>query len=206
MARAGRKRKTKVVRYPSSGRITRQSRRNLSEENEREIRRVALDARKRHTGLTARQAEDPFSSTPYGILYLQGELRMAQRDAATAYQEIVTRAYALKQLPIPHVHSAAAAWISFAGGGPAEADEDAVAKAWAKYHEVLDALMIAGRETGTTRGVPDQNACKRIVHELCFTMDRNIKYRPLSDEELGNLRCGLNAIHTRLWRSRKSTG
>ena len=64
---------------------------------------------------------------------------------------------------------------------------------------VIDALMHAGRETGTSRGVPDAQACKRIVHQLCFVMDRNIKYRPLSNEELGNLRCGLNAVHKLLW-------
>ena len=202
MARAGRKRKTKVVRYPNSGRIPRQSRRRLGEETERETRQVALAGRAKHTGLKADQAADPMAATPYGVLYLQGELRMAQRDAATAYQEIVTRAYALKGLPIPHVHSAAAAWISLSGpGSAAEPDEDAVGKSWAKYHTVTDALMSAGKETGTTRGVPDAAACKRIVHQLCFVMDRNIKYRPLSTEELGNLRCGLNAIHTKLWRT-----
>lgn len=207
MAKAGRKRKTRVVRYPASGRITRQSRRRLGEETERETRQVALAGRVKHTGLKADQAADPMAATPYGILYLQGELRMAQRDAATAYQEIVTRAYALKGLPIPHVHSAAAAWTSLTGpggpGGPGgvEPDEDAVARAWAKYHLVIDALMAAGKETGTSRGVPDANACKRIVHQLCFVMDRNIKYRPLSAEELGNLRCGLNAMHTKLWRT-----
>ncbi|MDH3741827.1 MAG: hypothetical protein OER56_09540 [Hyphomicrobiales bacterium] len=202
MATPGRKRKSRVVRYPKSGRITRKSRRQLGAETERETRQVALAGRAKHTGLKAEQAADPMAATPYGILYLLGELRMAQRDAATAYQEIVTRAYALKGLPIPHVHSAAAAWISLSGpGATAEPDDDAVGKAWARYHTVLDALMTAGRETGTSRGVPDANACKRIVHQLCFVMDRNIKYRPLSDEELGNLRCGLNAIHTKLWRT-----
>jgi hypothetical protein len=202
MARAGRKKKTGVTRYPGTGRITRAGRRDLQRTTEKEARSVALDARRRHTGLSARQAEDPHAATPYGILYLQGELRMAQRDAATAYQEIVTRAYALKRLPVPHIHSAAAAWISVSAGGSAdEPAADIVAKAWQKYHEVSDALMMAGRETGTTRGVPDANACKRIVHQLCFVMDRNIHYRPLSDEELGNLRCGLNAIHSRLWRA-----
>lgn len=202
MAKAGRKRKTRVVRYPGSGRITRQSRRKLGEETERETRQVALAGRAKHTGLRADQAADPMAATPYGILYLQGELRMAQRDAATAYQEIVTRAYALKGLPIPHVHSVAAAWISLNGpGATAEPEDDAVEKAWARYHLVTDALMTAGKETGTSRGVPDANACKRIVHQLCFVMDRNIKYRPLNTEELGNLRCGLNAIHTRLWRT-----
>ncbi|MGI9465192.1 MAG: hypothetical protein ACR2OM_14705 [Aestuariivirgaceae bacterium] len=207
MAKAGRKRKSRVVRYPASGRITRRSRRTLNEESEREARQVALAGRAKHTGLKADQAADPMAATPYGVLYLQGELRMAQRDAATAYQEIVTRAYALKGLPIPHVHSAAAAWISLSGqGGTAEPDEEAVRTAWVKYHTVADALMSAGKETGTTRGVPDQNACKRIVHQLCFVMDRNIKYRPLSEEELGNLRCGLNAIHTRLWRTGTKSG
>ena len=166
---------------------------------------MALAGRSKHTGLKADQAADPLAATPYGILYLQGDLRMAQRDAATAYQEIVTRAYALKGLPIPHVHSAAAAWISLSGPvGSSEPDDEAVRNAWTKYHAVTDALMTAGKETGTSRGVPDANACKRIVHQLCFVMDRNIKYRPLSDEELGNLRCGLNAIHTKLWRTRGS--
>lgn len=202
MARAGRKRKTKVVRYPASGRITRHARRQLQHETEREARKVALAGRARHTGLRADQAADPSAATPYGVLYLQGELRMAQRDAATAYQEIVTRAYALKGLPVPHIHSAAAAWMAIGtASSTAEPGDETVKRAWQKYHAVCDALMAAGRETGTTRGVPDAQACKRIVHQLCFVMDRNIRYRPLSEEELGNLRCGLNAVHKALWRS-----
>ncbi|MGI9463003.1 MAG: hypothetical protein ACR2OM_03640 [Aestuariivirgaceae bacterium] len=202
MARAGRKRKQNVVRYPSSGRITRQSRRTIRNDSERQARKVALQARAKHTGLDLHQAGDPHAATACGILYLQGQLRMAQRDAATAYQEIVTRAYHLKHLPMPYVHSSAAAWASLIGqGASAEPDDATVDKAWRKYHAMLDALMGAGRETGTTRGVPDANACKRIVHQLCFVMDRDITCRPLSAEELGNLRCGLNAIHTRLWRT-----
>ncbi len=206
MARAGRRRKKKVIRYPSTGRITRQSRRMLDGETEREVRQVALQARAKHAGLDIHQAGDPLAATPYGILYLHGELCLAQKDAATAYHEIVTRAYRLKQLPVPHIHSAASAWISVSGAGlSGEPDEAAVRDAWHRYHAVMDALMGAGRETGTARGVPDANACKRIVHQLCFVMDRDITNHPLSTEELGNLRCGLNSIHTCLWRSRGST-
>ena len=54
MAKAGRKRKTRVVRYPASGRITRQSRRLLKEEGEHEARYVALAGRAKHTGLKNR--------------------------------------------------------------------------------------------------------------------------------------------------------
>lgn len=200
MPRSGPKRKRNVKRY-KSGQITHKERRRLKEETEREIKAPAIAARARHTGLKEDKAADPLAVTPYGILFLQGELDTEQRDAATAYQEITTRAYLMKGLPVPHLRSAAAAWMSIQSGSSADPDPEAIQAAWEKYHTVTDVLLATGKVKGTTGGVPDHQACKRIVHQLCFVMDRNIQYRPLSDEELDNLNFGLNAIHTALWKA-----
>lgn len=187
----GRPRKVNVERN-ARGRVRQPNRR----EREDKMRSVALEARMKHTGLPKSKAADPLCATPYGLLFQFGDISLSQLGAAETYLEATERAYRLKGITIPHPASVAAKMVSTGGLSLAADPEPAdVHLAWNTYHRLMDVLMQSGRETGTTRGVPDPAACKRIVHSLCFVMDRDVALHRLSSEELGNFRSGLNAIH-----------
>ncbi len=193
MARAGRKRKGRVARH-RNGRAKQPTRTERAEE----VMSVALGARAQHVGFSLTKAKDPHCATPYGILFMAGTITHKQLDAATAYQEAISRAYRLKGLTAPHIGSAA---LLSAGGAPLSEDPDdiTVHEAWQIYHRIMDALMAAGKESGISKGMRDVNACKRIVHQCCFELDRDIHRHSLTEEELRNFRCGLNSIHKVLW-------
>lgn len=167
---------------------------------------VALKARARHTRLPENDARDQNAVTAYGLLYIRGRgdeqsgINRTQLHAADYYLETMTWIYRIKGWSMPHLRSSAASMVS-AGGTSLSIDpsEETISVATQTYRQICDALWEAGRENvATTKGIPDANACRAIVHSICFLMDRDIITHRLSHEELGNLRVGLNNIHRRL--------
>ena len=102
-SRAGRPRKADVARYPG-GQIK-------HGETEREVRSVALDARKRLHFCGRRDVDvaSPFAGYTLGRMFLDGKLTAHEREAGDEYARQMARYYSLTGIPFPSVRARQAA-------------------------------------------------------------------------------------------------
>ncbi|MFN4143975.1 hypothetical protein [Aestuariivirga sp.] len=186
MAR-GRKRKP-GKRY-ACGKRTRQ-------EMERDAMSVALDARRRHFGVTAKQAKDERLGTALGRLAFRELISESQYQAGVAFAELYQQHHAVFGLPSPSPRSVAGLLINggIFGSSPSEPVLEVIEKLKRRFGDATDVLDVCDREQRMSRG----RRPTLLVHRVICTDEDALHW---SEEDIGNLRVALNAL-VRLFRLR----
>jgi hypothetical protein len=186
MAR-GRKRKP-GKRY-ACGKRTRQ-------ETERDAMSVAIDARRRHFGVTAKQAKDERLGTALGRLAFRELISDTQYHAGVAFAELYRQHHAVFGLPSPSPRSIAGLLVNegIFGASSSEPMMDVIEKLKRRFGDATDALAACDRKHRMSQG----RRPTLLVHRVICT-DEDAMHWP--EEDIGNLRVALNAL-ARLFRLR----
>jgi hypothetical protein len=184
MAR-GRKRKP-GKRY-ACGKRTRQ-------ETERDAMSTVIEARKRHFGVTAKQAKDERLGTALGRLAFRNLISETQYQAGAAFGELYRGHHAVVGLPPPSPRSVAGLLVNegIFGGRPDEPDPALIAKLKRRFGDATGALDACDREQRLSAG---RRPTLLVYRVIC--MDEDAMHWPA--EDIGNLRIALNAL-TRVFR------
>ena len=181
----GRKRKP-GKRYPC-GKRTRQ-------ELEKDAMSVALDARRRHFGVTAKQAKDERLGTALGRLAFRELISETQYQAGVAFAQLYRDHHATVGLPSPSPRSVAGLLINegIFGASPSEPVLEVIEKVKRRFRDATDVLDGCDREH---RLSPGSRPTLLVYRVICTDQDA----MRWSEEDLGNLRVALNAL-VRLFR------
>jgi len=181
----GRKRKP-GKRYPC-GKRTRQ-------ELEKDAMSVAIEARRRQFGVTAKQAKDERLGTALGRLAFRELISEPQYQAGIAFAELYRHHHAVCGLPSPSPRSVAGLLINegIFGSSPSEPVLEVIEKLKRRFNAATDALDACDREHRMSRG---RRPTLLIYRVICT--DEDAMHWP--EEDIGNLRVALNAL-VRLFR------
>ncbi len=181
----GRKRKP-GKRYPC-GKRTRQ-------ETERDAMSTVIDARRRHFGVTAKQAKDERLGTALGRLAFRELISETQYHADVAFAELYRQHNAVCGLPLPSPRSVAGLLINegIFGASPSEPVLEVIEKLKRRFNAATDALDACDREQRMSRG----RRPTLLVYRVICTDEDAMRW---SEEDMGNLRVALNAL-VRLFR------
>jgi hypothetical protein len=176
----GRKRKP-GKRYPC-GKRTRQ-------ELEKDAMSVAIDARRRHFGVTAKQAKDERLGTALGRLAFRELISETQYQAGVAFGQLYRDHHATVGLPSPSPRSVAGLLINegIFGASPSEPVLEVIEKLKRRFGAATDALDACDREQRMSRG---RRPTLLIYRVICS--DEEALHWP--EEDMGNLRVALNAL------------
>ncbi|HEX5864051.1 MAG TPA: hypothetical protein VF014_07310 [Casimicrobiaceae bacterium] len=118
------------------------------------IMQTAIDARRRHFGVTARQARDARLGTSLGRLAYQELISFAQYEAGRRFAELYQRHHLTLGMPVPHPRSLAGLMITagIVGESSADPDHDLVAKLRDRFNAATDALDECDRAVRMERG------------------------------------------------------
>jgi len=179
MAR-GRKRKL-GKRYPC-GKLERA-------ETEREAMSVALDARGRHYGVSAKRARDERLGTALGRLAFRGLISDLQYQAGVAFADLYLRHNMTVGLPMPSPSSVAGLLINegIFGSSPSEPVLEVIEKVKRRFGEATAALDACDREHRMSSG---RRPTFMVYRCVCADEDTRL----CTDDDLGNLRVALNAL------------
>ena len=135
----GRKRKP-GKRY-ACGKRTRQ-------ETERDAMSTVLEARKRHFGVTAKQAKDERLGTALGRLAFRELISETQYQAGVAFAELYQQHHAVLGLPSPSPRSIAGLLLNegIFGASPSEPVLEVIDKLKRRFNAATDALDSCDRE------------------------------------------------------------
>jgi hypothetical protein len=181
----GRKRKA-GKRYPC-GKRTR-------EETERDAMSVAIDARRRHFGVTAKQARDERLGTALGRLAFRELISETQYQAGLAFAELYQQHHAVLGLPSPSPRSIAGLLVNegIFGASPSEPVLDVIDKLRRRFAAATDALDTCDREHRMSAG----RRPTLLIYRVICTDEEAMHWK---EEDIGNLRVALNAL-VRLFR------
>lgn len=182
MSPSGRGRKRKVgKRYPCGKR--------MREETEREAMATVLEARKRHFGVSLKQARDQRVGTALGRLAFREHISEQQYQAGIAFAELYHHHNVTVGLPTPSPRSVAGLLINegIFGASPSEPVLDVIEKLKRRFAEANAALSACDREQGMSRG---RRPSSLVYHVIC--VDADVGYWNAAD--IGNLRVALNAL------------
>ena len=181
----GRKRKP-GKRYPC-GKRTRH-------ELEKDAMSVAIDARRRHFGVTAKQAKDERLGTALGRLAFWEMISETQYRAGVAFAQLYRDHHATVGLPSPSPRSVAGLLINegIFGASPSEPVLEVIEKVKRRFGDATSALDACDREQRMSGGKRPTLLIYRIV---CTDQDA----MHWCEEDIGNLRGALNAL-VRLFR------
>ncbi len=176
----GRKRKP-GKRYPC-GKRTRQ-------ELEKDAMSVALDARRRHFGVTAKQAKDERLGTALGRLAFRELISESQYQAGLAFGQLYRDHHATVGLPSPNPRSVAGLLINegIFGSSPSEPVLEVIEKLKRHFRAATNALDACDREY---RMSPGSRPTLLVYRVICS--DEDAMHWPA--EDIGNLRVALNAL------------
>jgi hypothetical protein len=176
----GRKRKP-GKRYPC-GKRTRQ-------ETERDTMSTVIEARKRHFGVTAKQAKDERLGTALGRLAFREFISETQYQAGVAFGQLYRDHHATVGLPSPSPRSVAGLLINegIFGASPSEPVLDVIEKLKRRFGAATDALDTCDREHRMSAG----RRPTLLVYRVICT-DEEAMHWP--EEDMGNLRVALNAL------------
>ena len=181
----GRKRKP-GKRY-ACGKRTRQ-------ETERDAMSVAIDARRRHFGVTAKQAKDERLGTALGRLAFRQLISEPQYQAGIAFAELYRHHHAVCGLLSPSPRSVAGLLINegIFGASPSEPVLVVIEKVKRRFADATSVLDACDREQRMSAG-------KRptlLVYQVICTDQDALHW---GEDDIGNLRVALNAL-VRLFR------
>lgn len=176
----GRKRKA-GARYPS-GKRTRI-------ETERDVLATAIEARKRHFGVTAKQARDERLGTSLGRLAFKRVISDNQYQAGIKFAELHHRFATMFGLPQPNPQSVANLLINEGvfGSSPSEATIDAIERVRKRYDAVRATLDECDREQRYAVG---RQPSRLIYQVICLDLDVDEQ----REGDIGSLRIALNAL------------
>jgi len=176
----GRKRKL-GKRYPC-GKRTRQ-------ETERDAMSTVIEARKRHFGVTSKQAKDERLGTALGRLAFRELISETQYQAGVAFAELYRQHHAVFGLPSPSPRSIAGLLINegIFGASPSEPVLEVVEKLKRRFGDATEALDACDREQRMSHG----RRPTLLVYRVICT-DEDAMHWP--EEDIGNLRVALNAL------------
>ncbi len=157
---------------------------------------VAIDARRRHFGVTAKQAKDERLGSALGRLAFRELISETQYQAGVAFAELYQQHHAVFGLPSPSPRSVAGLLINegIFGSSPSEPALEVIEKLKRRFGDATDALDVCDREQRMTRG----RRPTLLVHRVICTDEDALHW---SEEDIGNLRVALNAL-VRLFRLR----
>ncbi len=181
----GRKRKP-GKRYPCGKRTKQQL--------EMDAMSVALDARRRHFGVSAKQAKDERLGTALGRLAFRELISESQYQAGLAFGQLYRDHHAAMGLPSPSPRSVAGLLINegIFGASPSEPVLEVIDKLKRRFGAATDALDACDREHRLSAG---RRPTLLIYRVICS--DEEAMHWP--EEDIGNLRVALNAL-VRLFR------
>ena len=181
----GRKRKP-GKRYPC-GKRTRQ-------ELEKDAMSVALDGRRRHFGVTAKQAKDERLGTALGRLAFRELISETQYQAGVAFAQLYRDHHATVGLPSPSPRSVAGLLINevIFGSSPSEPVLEVIEKLKRRFGDATSVLDACDRDERMSAGKRPTLLVYRVI---CTDQDA----MNWAAEDLGNLRVALNAL-VRLFR------
>lgn len=179
MAR-GRKRKP-GKRYPCGKR--------KRQETEKDAMSVAIDARRRHFGVTAKQAKDERLGTALGRLAFRELISETQYQAGLAFGQLYRDHHATVGLPSPSPRSMAGLLINegIFGASPSEPVLEVIDKLKRRLAAATDALDACDREHRVSAG---RRPTLLVYRVICS--DEDAMHWP--EEDIGNLRVALNAL------------
>ena len=177
---AGRKRKP-GKRYPC-GKRTRH-------ETERDAMSTVIEARRRHFGVTAKQAKDERLGTALGRLAFRELISETQYQAGVAFAELYQQHHAVFGLPSPSPRSVAGLLINegIFGSSPSEPALEVIEKLKRRFGDATDALDVCDREQRMSRG----RRPTLLIYRLICTDEDALHWL---EEDIGNLRVALNAL------------
>ena len=181
----GRKRKP-GKRYPC-GKLTKQ-------QLEMDAMSTVIDARRRHFGVTAKQAKDERLGTALGRLAFRELISEKQYQAGVAFGELYHRHQTLMGMPSPSPRSVAGLLINegIFGASPSEPVLEVVDRLKRRFRDATDVLDGCDREH---RLSPGKRPTLLVYRIICTDQDA----MNWPEEDLGNLRVALNAL-VRLFR------
>jgi hypothetical protein len=176
----GRKRKP-GKRYPC-GKRTRH-------ELEKDAMSVAIAARRRHFGVTAKQAKDERLGTALGRLAFWELISETQYQAGVAFAQLYQQHHAVLGLPSPSPRSVAGLLINegIFGATQSEPVPEVVDKLKRRFRDATDVLDGCAREH---RLSPGKRPTLLVYRVICTDQDA----MGWPEEDLGNLRVALNAL------------
>jgi hypothetical protein len=176
----GRKRKP-GKRYPC-GKRTRQ-------ETEKDAMSTVIEARRRHFGVTAKQARDERLGTALGRLAFKGLISEPQYQAGVAFGQLYHHHHVAMGLPSPTPHSVAGLLINegIFGSAPSEPVLEVIEKLKRRFREATDTLDACDREHQLSAG---RRPTLLIYRVICADEDA----LQWTEQDVGNLRVALNAL------------
>ncbi|MCA3574651.1 MAG: hypothetical protein IOC86_12100 [Aestuariivirga sp.] len=176
----GRKRKP-GKRYPC-GKRTRH-------ELEKDAMSVAIDARRRHFGVTAKQAKDERLGTAVGRLAFRELISETQYQAGVAFGQLYRDHHATVGLPSPSPRSVAGLLINegIFGASPSEPVLEVIDKLKRRFAAATFALDACDRDHRMSTG---RRPTLLVYRVICS--DEDAMHWP--EEDIGNLRVALNAL------------
>ncbi len=181
----GRKRKP-GKRYPC-GKRTRN-------EIERDAMCTAIEARKRHFGVTAKQAKDERLGTALGRLAFRELISEKQYQAGVAFGELYHAHQILMGMPSPSPRSVAGLLVNegIFGASPSEPVLEVIERVKRRFADATSVLDACDRDQRMSAG---KRPTLLIYRVICTDQDA----MHWAEEDIGNLRVALNAL-TRLFR------
>ena len=181
----GRKRKP-GKRYPCGKRVR--------AETERDAMSTVIEARRRHFGVTAKQAKDERLGTALGRLAFRELISEKQYQAGVAFGELYHAHQILMGMPSPSPRSVAGLLINegIFGASPSEPVLEVIERVKRRFADATSMLDACDREQRMSAG-------KRptlLIYRVICTDQEAMNWR---EEDIGNLRVALNAL-VRLFR------
>lgn len=182
---AGRKRKP-GKRYACGKRVR--------AETERDAMSTVIEARRRHFGVTAKQAKDERLGTALGRLAFRELISEKQYHAGVAFGELYVQHRAIMGLPSPSPKSVAGLLINegIFGASPSEPVLEVIEKLKRRFADATGTLDACDREQRLSAG---KRPTLLIYRVICT--DHDAMHFP--EEDIGILRVALNAL-VRLFR------
>lgn len=177
---AGRKRKP-GKRYACGKRVR--------AETERDAMSTVIDARRRHFGVTAKQAKDERLGTALGRLAFRELISEKQYQAGIVFGELYVQHQAVMGLPSPSPKSVAGVLINggIFGASPTEPVQEIIEKLKRRFADATGTLDACDREQRMSLG----RRPTLLIYRVICTDEDAMRW---GEEDIGNLRIALNAL------------
>ena len=148
-----------------------------------------IDARRRHFGVTAKQAKDERLGTALGRLAFRELISEKQYQAGIAFGELYHRYQTLMGMPSPSPRSVAGLLINegIFGASPSEPVLEVIEKVKRRFADATSVLDACDREQRMSAG----NRPTLLVYRIICTDQDALHW---AEEDIGNLRVALNAL------------
>ena len=158
-------------------------------ETERDAMSTVIEARRRHFGVTAKQAKDERLGTALGRLAFRELISETQYQAGLAFGQLYRDHHATVGLPSPSPRSVAGLLINegIFGASPSEPVLEVIDKLKRRFAAATFALDACDREHRMSAGRRPTLLVYRII-----CSDEDAMHWP--EEDMGNLRVALNAL------------